>query len=385
MKKTLLVVATALISTIAVAQKAKVSTAETSFMLQKFDDAKQNIDEALASEKSNTWPKTYTMAADIYGAMAAQGVLADGIDQAKAFIEKAIELDAVGEAGKNIGKYQKDINRSLERFANNSANAGVNCFNNNNYKGAKECFANVIWANSHQENYAEVNDSVFILNTALAAMQEEDWAYAATYFDKCVDVDYDGTLSCLRAHYCYQQLSDTASMEKILKKGFEKYPDNKDILANLIQHYLTTGQNEAALTYLNEAIAKDDSNALFYYARGCLNEKVEIEAAIKDYEKAIELDEKLFNALYNIAVVYFNQGIEVVNEASGERDNTKYQQLQNEAKELFGKSAPYFERAAECADTDDNRKYVYEQLKTIYYRLGDYTKSGYYADKAKEF
>ncbi len=387
MKKGSLVLAVAMVAVAANAQKTKVTNAENSLLLQRYDDAKTNIDEALASDKSNTWPKTFVVAADVYSTLDAQSKLDNGLGQAKEYIIKAEELDAKGdEKGKGAGKYEKDIAKVLQKFSNNATNVGVNCFNNKNYKGAKEAFVSVIWANQKVAGatYNEVNDSIFFLNAALAAMQEEDYAFAAEYFDKCVTIDYDGPMSTLRANYCYQQLNDTVNIERILQKGFEKYPDNKDILTTLIQHYLTAQKNDEALVYLNQAIEKDSENALFYYARGCLNEKINIDAAVTDYKKAIDIDGKLFNALYNLGVLYFNQGIEKVNEASGERDNTKYNKLIEESKEFFNLSAPYFERAAENADTNENKKYVYEQLKGIYYRLGEYEKSSECNRKAQE-
>ncbi len=387
MKKASLILAAALVASAVSAQKPKVTNAENSLLLQRYDDAKTNIDEALANEKSNTWPKTYAVAADVYSTLDAQGKLDGGLAKAKEYLLKAEELDQAGDGnGKNVGKYTKDITKVLTKFSNNATNVGVNSFNNRNYNGAKDAFVAVIWANKKVagDAYQEVTDSVFYLNAALAGMQAEDYSFAAEYFDKCIDIDYDGEMSTLRANYCYQQLSDTTNIERILQKGFMKYPDNKDILITLIQHYLTAQKYDDALVYLNQAIEKDPSNAMFFYARGCLNEKVNIESAISDYEKAIELNPNLFNALYNLGVVYFNRGIEIVNEASGERDNTKYNKLVEASKVEFQKSAPYFERAAENADNDENKKYVYEQLKSIYYRLGDYDKSSEYSKKAQE-
>lgn len=387
MKRIALLAVAALAVGAAQAQKPKISQAENMLLLQKYDDAKANIDEALAHEKSNTLPRTYIVASEVYATMDANGKLDGGIMKAKEYLQKAQELDQAGDAkGKGKGKNAKEISKTTEKFANNAINVGVNNFNNKNYVAAKEAFNNVIWAHKQVkgEAYQVVEDSVFYLNTALSAMQAEDYQMAVENFNICFEIDYDGPMSVLRANYCYQQMGDSTNMERTLKAGFEKYPEDKEVLANLIQYYLSSQQNDVALDYLNTAITKDPTNALFFYARGCLNEKINMENAIADYKKAIELKGDLFNALYNLAVVYYNKGIEIINVASGERDNKKYEALVADANEQFKSSAPYFEKAAECTDNKEHKSLVYEQLKSIYYRLGDYEKSTHFSNLMKE-
>jgi tetratricopeptide (TPR) repeat protein len=158
-------------------------------------------------------------------------------------------------------------------------------------------------------------------------------------------------------------------MEKTLKYGFQKYPESKDVLTTLIQYYLSAQRSSEALVYLNQAIEKDPTNVQYYFARGCLNEKIDVEKAIEDYNIALEKDPKFFNALYNLGVVYYNKGIEIMNVASGERDNKKYDALVKQANDQFMKSAPYLERAVEATDSKENKKYSLDALKSIYYRL----------------
>lgn len=387
MKKVVLIAAAALAVGAAQAQKPKVSSAETMLTLQRFDDAKSNIDEALANEKTSTWPNTYIVASKVYAKLDAQNKAEGGLQQAKEYILKAKELDQKGDAkGKGIGKYAKDINKAYNDIANEAVNVGINSFNTKNYANAKYAFSTVIWAHKEAqgEAYQAINDTVFILNTALAALQEGDFAYAAPYFEQCAEAKYDGPMSIRRAAYCYGQINDSINQERTLQFGFQTFPEDKDVLTELIQFYLTAGQNDKALNYLNTAIAEDPTNALFYYARGCLNEKINMEDAIADYLKAIELKSDLFNAIYNLAVVYYNKGIDTVNKASGERDQAKYDVLMAESNADFAASAPYFEKAAECTDNVEHKKLVYEQLKAIYYRLHNDEKNMYYNNLLKE-
>lgn len=398
MKKIVLLAAICF-TTASYAQTAKVTSADNMLLLQKYDEAKANIDEALANEKSNTKPKTFIVAASVYSKLAAEGKDSEGVNKAKTYIEKAIELDQKGDAkGKGIGKSQKDINNALQTtFFQNAVNAGIRGFDEQNYKLAKTSFATALWAKQTAmgDAYKAVDDSTIIYNTAIAALQDEDWKMGVEYFEKSVEVDYEGPMSVLRANYCLQQLGDSASMESLLHKGFEKYPNSKDILTTLIQFYLSAQRNEEALVYLNQAITKDPENAQFYFARGCLNEKINKDDAIADYNTALSKNPNLFNALYNLGVVYYNMGVDLVAEANDlygtrERDAAKKAAINKEADaktklsvEMFKKALDPMLKAVDNADNVDNKRNTLDTIKTIYYRLGEYEKSQEYADKIK--
>ncbi|MBP5420774.1 MAG: tetratricopeptide repeat protein [Bacteroidales bacterium] len=374
MKKIVLVM-TALVaaSTATWAQKAKVKSAENCVILKQFDKAKSDIDEAMVHAKTADDPNTFLTAADVYIECAINGVGDDDmLDKAKSFIEKAEELDAKGNAkGKNIGKAQKAILKYYQQFNGKAQQYGSKAWGDKNFKNAKKAFDYAIWSNKQRlkEAYNEIADTTEIYNSALAAMQEPDYKFAAERFMKTAELGYDGPMSILRANYCFEQMGDSASMEKTLKYGFQKYPESKDVLTTLIQYYLSAQRSSEALVYLNQAIEKDPTNVQYYFARGCLNEKIDVEKAIEDYNIALEKDPKFFNALYNLGVVYYNKGIEIMNVASGERDNKKYDALVKQANDQFMKSAPYLERAVEATDSKENKKYSLDALKSIYYRL----------------
>ena len=306
----LVLIAMACISTASFAQMAKVSSAENIVNLSalggaraNINEAKTMIDEALASPKSNTKAKTYIVAAKVYATLAGMDKDPNGLQQAKEYIQKAIEMDEKGdEKGKGIGKSKKDIENALKGDIRNQAiNAGVKGFDKQDFKMAKEAFMTALWANQtgSGDAYSVVGDSAIFYNAALAAMQDKDWPVSAKYFMQCAELNYDGALSLRRANYSYQQMGDSTQMEKTLHKGIELYPSNIDILKELVQFYLTSNRNEEALVYLDQAIQKDPSNGIFYYARGCLYEKIDKNKSIEDYKTAVAKSPKLYNAHYN--------------------------------------------------------------------------------------
>lgn len=392
MNKSSLLVAALVIcgATTVMAQKKKVSSAENNLILSQFDKAKADIDEAMTHEKTMNDPQTYIVASRVYSRLASEGKLDEGVALGREFLEKAKTIAETPNAkGKIDNKALKNIKKEYVTFSNNSINAAIKAFDAKNYKSAEVDFVNANWANSFKEGYTEASDSVIINNAALSAMLAEDYEAAVKYYGICIDVDYDGPMSVLRVNYSYQQLKEkgveglASNIESNLKKGFEKYPESKDVLTTLIQYYLNEQRNEEALAYLNEAIAKDPENAQFYFARGCLNEKISRDDAIADYKTAIAKNDKLFNALYNLAVVYYNQAVEMVSEANNERDQKKYDALIADANKVFETALPYMEKAAENADSVENKKQCLDTVKSIYYRLGNYEKSQEVADLIK--
>lgn len=382
MKKILLFAGAALLSLTASAQKAAVSNAEKALIIRQWDEAKKDIDLALENEKTANEPNTYIVAAKVYASLAANDKADDGIVKAKEFIEKAKDLDAIGgPKGKKIGKAAKDIEKARFELANKAGEMGSNFYNSKNYKKSLEGFLFQNEMLSQTKNYSP--DTTLLNNIGIVAMQAEDYKVGAEYFHQAAllfkgnpQAESDGVMAFRRMKYCYEQLGDSVNAEKALKEGFEAYQSSQDIITELINYYLQAQKNEEALVYLNEAIQKDPNNAQFYFARGCLNEKNSFEAAEADYKKAIELDNKNFNAYNNLAIIYYNKSLEVKTNASAERDMAKYNAMMEEFKTIMAKAAPYFEKAAEVAPDNNQKRDVLTNLQKTYYNIGEYTKSG---------
>lgn len=383
MKKTcMLMIGLACIATAATAQKGKVSSATNYLMTKDYDGAKEAIDAALVNEKSANWPKTYIVASKVYATLAEQGKAEDGIEKSKEYLEKAIELDKTGEeGGKNAGKFAKEIQVSLLSYMPILENYAISSFNNKNYNRSLVGFETYLWASSKQTNYSEVNDTLSMYNAALAAYLSENYNKAEEYFGKAIQYNYGGSKTVIYRHEALTFVKDSAKIEDNLKSGFLKYPTDQSILTTLIQYYLTSSQNDAALEYLNKAVEMDGTNPSFYYARGVLKESINIDEAIVDYNKSLELDPKFFNSLFNLGAVYYNKGVAKTSEASGLRDNKEFDKAMAEAESWFKQSLPYLEKAYEVSPNDPK---VLDSLKGLYYRFDMQDKYNEVVAKLKE-
>ncbi|SMO38561.1 Tetratricopeptide repeat-containing protein [Saccharicrinis carchari] len=371
MKKTVLFLAALFTISIAVAQKGKVTTATT--LLEQGDPvkAKEAIDQAMEHEKSNTWPKTYIVAAKVYTKLYQKGKDDKGTIKAYKFYQKAIELDKKGNhKGKQKGKYKKEIGQALLFFGTELTNAGVEAFNKEDFETAVLAFDGLLELNKNEymeEIQGEKVDTAIIFNAALAAYNAKNWSVAEDYFNQSIDLKYGGGDAVLLVHQMYVEQGDSTNMGSNLMRGFETYPEDNRILTELINYYLNTKQNDKALDYLNKAIESDATNASYYYARGVLyDSNKDFEAAKADYQKALEYDPEYFNALYNLGVMYFNKAVEEMNLANAETDFKKFESKKKVAETTFKEAMPYFERALEVKPDEVA---VLESLKTLYYRF----------------
>jgi len=352
------------------AQKGKVITAET-LLLTDIDGAKKAIDEALANEKSNTWPKTYIVAGKVYTKLKQAGKDADGLKKSIEFYTKAVELDKKGdEKGKGIGKFEKELKIAFTFYRTDLTNAGVEGFNSEKFGDALTAFENVLKVNE-LEGSTNV-DTVIIYNCALAAYNNKDWNKAEKYFKEAINNNYGGVDAVILLHQVYSTTGDSAKMEDNLKLGLVKYANDDRILTTLINFYLSAQQNDKATAYLNTAIQKDPTNPSFYYARAVLfDQSKKFEEAEVDYLKCISLDENYFNALYNLGVLYYNRAVENNNKANDLTDMKAFEKARAEADKTFEKSLPFMERAH---IVNPKELAVLESLKNLYYRFENFDK-----------
>ncbi len=371
MKKIILLLISVLTFSVTFAQKGKVTTAITLLDQNMVDKAKEAIDEAVQNEKSKDWPKTYIVAAQVYSRLAKEGKDKEGILKAFDFYKKAIELDKKGnDKGKQIGRYKDEIGQKLLLFSTELTNVGVEGFNSEDFNQALSAFESLLELNKNDYLIAiqcEKVDTAIIYNTALAAYNAKDWDAAEKYFNKTIGLKYGGGDVVLLLHQVYSFSGDSAKMGDNLIRGFETYPEDARLIEQLINYYLITQQDENALNYLNKAIEKDQSNPSMFYARAALydNQK-NLEAALADYKKCLELDSAYFNALYNIGVLYFNKGVEEMNLANAETDYKKYEAKKEVAEKTFKEALPYFEKSLKIKPDEVA---VLESLKTLYYRF----------------
>ncbi|MGM0375211.1 MAG: tetratricopeptide repeat protein [Bacteroidota bacterium] len=365
--KKLLLITIALVTVASVfGQKRKVNAAQAYIEDGDVEAAEKRMENVFDHKRSEDWPKTYVVAAQLEAAKYENQQDPELLEKAVDHYMKAIELDKEGR-----GRFENEIKVAMTFFLNTLTNAAIESFNQQKYEEALGLFKDVLKINNlemmEEDQEEEVVDTAIIYNAGLAAYNAEKWEPAAEYLNKSIKYDYGGGDAVLLLDQIYNNLEDSTKRAENLKRGFKKYPDDERLLTQLINYYLETGQNEQAKEYLNQAIEGQPENPSFYYARGVLyDQNEEYEKAIEDYKKAIELNDEYFDARFNLGVIYFNQGIEQMGVANEETEHEKFQEEKAKADSLFEKALPHMEKARELKPEEPS---VLESLKGLYYRF----------------
>ena len=297
-----------------------------------------------------------------------QTVVDDPLIKAVDAYKKAASLDEKGKYGKKIGEAYKLISGDLE-------NKFFNEFNLLNYKKAYSTAMQRIEVNQLRG----ISDTTFYYYAGYIAMTQSAidssmWQSAVDNFEKAISLDYkeaDDSKGDIyyRLYTSYMKTGNTEKAVQTAQTGFEKCPENDQLLVSLINYYMTT-DFQLCLDYLEQAVAKDPHNANILFARGrILEEFGETEKSMANYHAAIAEDPNYFDPYYNIAVGYFNAAGKFLEELD---KDIKLTNAQFEAKrdaiyeEYFMKAVPYMEKA--CQISPDNVEAL-DVLKSLYYRL----------------
>ncbi len=364
------------------AQKGNVSSADYELTLDKPDLAKamEKILAAEKNEKTVNYPKTYIVKERVFRAKYAK----DNTDSVSLFvaidaIKKAEELDMKGNAkGKGINKFKDEIKKDLTLLRLDIQNCGAIAYNNKNYSLAMRCFENVL-AIDKMPSYLEEGktaqmDTAILFHTAISAYYGGEKEKTSKYMLQCIDYGYGESTPHTVMLLQYREAGDSVNMIKILKDGFNKYPEDATFLRELVLYYINTNDLEEGMKYINLALESDPENSSFWFTKGTfLDQSGKVEEAIMAYKKALETaatDLEKYNANYNLAVIFYNNAVEASNAANeiALDDLKKSNEIANEAKMKFKDCVPYFEA---CLEVKPDDLETLNALRPVYYRLSD--------------
>ncbi len=286
----------------------------------------------------------------------------DPLPEVLSAYKKAIELDPEG-------KLDDKLLENLDRFKRQCESKAIISFTSGDFNKSVEYFELIMDATSTRV-YKGVADTVIIYNAALAAKNAGDHKKAAKYFKKAIDLNYGGSDAYYLLKNEYIALEDSAAAIATLEEGFERYPDTSLILIEIVNYYLTAGDAEKGLAYLELAEKKETSNPSIYFAKGTLFEKVgEDEKALLAYQQALDIDPEYFNAYFNIGALHYNNAVELYDVANSKEDLKEYNAAKAIADKELANCIEPMEKALPLAPDDKNKIAVLETLQTVYYRL----------------
>ena len=352
-----------------VAQKGKVSSALNYVESGDYDKAKEAVDEALASEATKEWPKTYYAVGRLAQSMWEKGYESDNNKLMTTYDNqlvhaydnylKSIELDD-GNSMENLVIVQ------LPALSNDFLAWAASEFEAENYEKSLLAFEKLLEIQG-SDIYMGTIDTVVVFNTALAAYNAKDYEKAHKYLDWSIDLDYEGTTPYLLNYQAFMEQNDLDNAEMSLRKAFEAYPGDEQVLLTMIQFFIDNDKKDDALDYLNIAIQEDSDNHQLYYAKGVMHMQSELyDKALEAMLKSIEIKDDYFESQYNAGVCYYNKASGMFDEANNIMEPEEYNAAIKEAQAVFAKAIPYMERALELNPDDYD---TLTSLKELYYRL----------------
>ena len=349
----------------AYAQKGKVSGALNYINSGNLPKAKEAIDAAIVHEKTVNWPKTYYAKGRLAQALYESGddkliaLYPDPLSLAYECYKKAIELD-----DKNA--MEKLIMIQMPALSNDFQNLAALEFEAKNYEKSLVAFEQLIVI-QEGDLYIGMLDTALVYNAGVVAFNGKLYDKSIEYFDRSIELGYGGTQAHLFKYQAYIDTEDLENAETTLIAAFNKYPENKDLMMNLVDFYYMNEMDDEAFAYVAQAKEKDPTNHSLYWVEGNIYMKQEkYEEAATAFRKSIELNPEIFDTQYNMGVCYYNQGSDMSAVANDIMDNRKYNEAVEEIKDIFQKAVPYMEKALELRPDDVE---TMTSLRELYYRL----------------
>lgn len=144
-------------------------------------------------------------------------------------------------------------------------------------------------------------------------------------------------------------------------------PDNKVANSSIVKLYELSGNTNVAYEELEQLISDNPNKKEYYFQYGeLLIKSKKYQEAVKQFEKAINLDPEYDLALYGLGAVYKNIAAEMQQEQQSKKE--KNSKFQINAKEYFpqlNKSAEYFSKSLTTTKFKDNFE-VLAELASIY-------------------
>lgn len=362
---------------------AKVGEAIKAYQAKNLEAAKKAIDAASTEAGCSTDPATWYYKAffnkDYYRENATKNVAARNVAIEAA--QKNLELDP-----KN--KYAEECKKIISFLSVSFYNDAASDLNAQKFQAAHDNY--VKYLQTIELSQSGKVDTSAIFYAGYTAYMVFNYGKAKEYLTKVVDLKYKDPNA-----YYYLAKSNLATAEKdkaykVLDAGTKLFPSNKDLILTQVNLYIEDGKLKELEKTLDKAIQLDPKNLDLKNTLAIVCEKLiesEKANATKYFEKAerlykevIKADPNNFRANFNLALLYYNKGVAIIENADADETGIEdIAKLQDKMVPIFKESLPY---ALKCYQLDPKKKEVLEALAGIYFALGDLEKSKEFKQKA---
>lgn len=421
MKRILLAVSLCLIASGAMfAQKKTIKEAKSALDKGNFTEARELIKSALTNPETATDAEAWKIAGDVEFKMADkeadnerlkqfnnsggwnEPVMYEGMYN---MIKPYLTADSLAQLpdtkGKVKNKVRKDIVKNISSLHQYYPNGGIYFNQQNDYAKASEMFE-LYWIIPQMSIFEpsdvaalavpDTTNQIIKYYATITAVQSENKERAERLLKKIISEPYVGNTVYKESDpyellaSLYLQNGDSVKYIETLELGTQKFPNNQFLTNSLINVYITAGNKEKALDFLDKAIAADASADI------CMLSSVKGSLYLdeKDYTKAeeiftnvLESDPSCERALEGLGLVYAFKAQDLNAEAA---NMARKDQVEADKKtvDLYTNAMNQFEKLLQIQrdknDEKSNIKKTLLKLKSVYYNL-----SLLQVDKQKEY
>ena len=291
-------------------------------------------------------------------------VVEDALDKAVDAYAKAAELDAKGQK-------TKAITDALESISDKFTEDAFNAYRLGDFKKSSVLFEKAVKAAGTAPLSQLDTNSIY--NAGLTAWHSFDFERAKGFFEKCLSYGYYGTSGETYAKLAdiAERLGDKEASKNYLTEGSQKFPESQSLLIGLINYYINSGEDTAALFDLfAEAQKNEPDNASLFYVEGNARKKLGQNAeALAAYDKAIAVNPNYEWGYVGKGILLYDMAAEVADKASTEMNDAKYMELMGEFENYLKGCVAPFEQAFELISDQDIKSSIAEYLKNACFRF----------------
>ncbi len=313
--------------------------------------AKEYIDLAAAHPDTKESAKTHYYKGEIYVA------IADLADKKADSDLSAMVTDAFLEQAVKSIKMAHDDKKWSSDAGEASYRARFSLDKQANVKYKADKFSEAARLYQWQEAFASavgIIDSAALYYGAACSERAGDFNAAAIGFSRAAKLDYRGAPTYSYASGAYRKAGDNAKSKEIIAEGRAKYPNDRDLLLELVNINIDENNAAGAEEALSDAIAADPNNKQLYYTIGTiyieLKENEKAEAALN---KALEIDSTYMDAQYQLGAHLVSWGGDLKTEASNLKfGDAQYEVMLSQSKDVYQRAVAPLENYI-TANPDD--------------------------------
>lgn len=233
-----------------------------------------------------------------------------------------------------------DSAKSFDKFEDNSGLIAASIYNINIKKQRKGNAAfekndfNAAYGFLKDVSNFFPNDSTLAVNTALSAEALKKDSEALTYFKKAKDNGMKNPVVFQKMANIYVSKLDNAQAIKMIEEGIRLNPYNTSLTNDYINLLLDNERYAEAGKVIENTLKVETKDKLLYYLYGYLHQKnLNLSTSELAYNKSISLDQKYFDALYQLGLVYISTGNQAL--ASQDKDVAKFSSSLNRAEVIL--------------------------------------------------